>query len=248
MDDLISIVVPTYNCEKYILETLKSIKSQTYRNFEVLIIDDCSTDNTYNTIKDLLQEDCRFIYHRLEVNSGAAIARNTAVEMSKGSFIAFIDSDDLWVEYKLEKQIKFMKDNNYPFTATQFGRIDQNGIKLKWVSKYIKVRNYNKLLKRSPGNSTVMYNANVLGKTYIPNIRKRNDYVMWLSIIKKSKSIYEINEVMSYYRIREDSLSRNKKSLLKFQWNVYRDIEKLSLFKSTYLMCWFIVRGVLKLK
>lgn len=247
MEDLVSIVIPTYNCADFITATLESILKQTHSNYEALIIDDCSTDDSYEVIKPFL-EDERFIYHKLLTNSGAAIARNKGVELSKGDFIAFLDSDDLWIENKLEKQLIFMKENAYHFTSTTYGRIDNDGNKIEWESKFIKKRNYNKLLRRSPGNSTVMYNAKELGKTFIPDIKKRNDYVMWLKIIKKAKYIYEIDDVLMYYRIREGSLSRKKCSLIKYHWFVYRKIEKLSILKSSYLISWFVLKGVLKFK
>ncbi len=248
MDDLVSVIVPTYNCEEYILETLHSIKNQTYKNFEVIIIDDCSTDNSEFLINDFILTDNRFKYIKLDENSGAAIARNKGVEMACGKFIAFLDSDDIWVENKLELQLSFMNDNDYLFTSTVYGRINQIGEKLNWLSKYIDVRNYNKLLRRCPGNSTVMYNAQVVGKIFIPNIKKRNDYVMWLTLIKKTTYIYEMNNVLTYYRIRDNSLSYNKRSLIKYHWFVYRKIEKLSFMKSLYLILWFILKGVLKFK
>ncbi len=247
LEKLVSIIIPTYNCGQYILDTLISIQNQTYTNFEALIIDDYSTDNTYEVIKGMLDNDKRFIYTKLETNSGAAMARNKGVELANGTYIAFLDSDDVWTKEKLEKQVKFMSENNYSFSSTVYGRIDQYNNKINWLSKYIPIRNYNKVLKRCPGNSTVMYNADTLGKTYIPDIKKRNDYVMWLSIIKKAKYIYEMEETLTYYRIREDSLSRDKKTLIKYHWYVYRKIEKLSVIKSAYLIWWYIFKAIFKL-
>lgn len=243
---LVSIIIPVYNCEKYLSETIDSVIYQTYTNWELIIIDDCSTDKSSYIINKYNNPKIRYI--KLEQNSGAAIARNKGVEEAKGVYIAFLDGDDLWHKFKLEKQINFMVKNNYLFSSTIYQRIDENSSIINWVSKHFKKRDYNLLLRRCPGNSTVIYNCKILGKTYIPNIRKRNDYVMWLSIIKRSVYIYEMNEVLSYYRIRDDSLSNNKMRLIKYQWNVYRKIEKLSLCNSLYLLGLHSFRGILKIK
>lgn len=244
--ELVSIVMPVYNCSDYIKDTINSVIEQTYTNWELIMVDDCSIDNTFDIIESFLSAKIK--YFKLEVNSGAAVARNEAIKNSNGKYIAFLDSDDLWDRFKLEKQIKFMEENNYSFTSTLYQRIDESSNKLKWVCKHIKKRNYNKLLKRCPGNSTVIYNQEILGKTYIQNIRKRNDYVMWLAVIKKSIYIYELDEVLAYYRIRDNSLSNKKSSLVKYQWNVYREIEKLSLIKSVYILSIHIFRGIFKIK
>lgn len=243
--DLVSVVMPVYNCEDFLDETIKSVLKQSYTNWELIIVDDGSTDNSEMIIKSYLSEKIK--YFKLDENSGAALARNKAIEEASGTYIAFLDSDDLWHRYKLEKQINFMIKNNYLFTSTLYKRINEYNNKLTWVVKHFRKRDYNLLLQRCPGNSTVIYNCKVLGKTYIPNIRKRNDYVMWLSIIKKSVFIYELDEVLCYYRIRNNSLSKNKIKLVKYQWFVYRDIEKLPLFKSIYILGIHIVRGVFKL-
>lgn len=244
--DLVSVIIPVYNCGDYIKETIDSVLNQTYSNFEVIIVDDCSTDNTSSVIKSFNSNKIK--YFRLDINSGAAIARNNAIHYSTGTYLAFLDADDLWDKYKLEKQINFMINNNYTFTSTLYQRIDSNSKKINWISKHFFKRDYELLLKRCPGNSTVIYNCSKLGKIYIPNVRKRNDYVMWLSLIKKSNYMYELDEVLSFYRIRNDSLSNKKSELVKYQWHVYREIEKLSFFKSIYILSIYIVRGLLRIK
>ncbi len=243
---LVSIIMPVYNCGAYINETINCVLNQTYSNWELIIVDDCSTDDTKSIIDNYINEKIK--YYKLDYNQGAAHARNIAIEHASGNYIAFLDGDDLWDEHKLEKQINFMITNNYSFTSTLYSRIDENGNYKKWISKYVKRRDYNLLLKRCPGNSTIIYNKDILGKTYIPHIRKRNDYVMWLSIIKKSIYIYELEEVLSFYRIRKNSLSSKKTELVKYQWFVYRKLEKLSFIKSSYLLSLHIIRGVFKIK
>lgn len=244
-DDLVSIVMPAYNCADYILRTIQSVQAQYYSNWELIIVNDCSTDDTDKIIKECIKEDSRIIYAKNEVNSGAAISRNKAVELATGQYLAFIDSDDVWKPSKLEKQIQFMKKNNYQFTCTSYDKIDENDINLNRVINSFDVLDYNGLLKHCPGNSTVIYDAKALGKHIIPNIRKRNDYVMWLQVIKEAGILYGLNEVLSSHRVREGSISSNKVSLVKFHWYVYRRIQGMSLFKSMYMVGYWIMKGLL---
>lgn len=229
----VSIIMPAYNSEQYISESIQSVLNQDYDNWELLIVDDQSTDNTVKVIESF--NDHRIKVFQLAQNSGAAIARNTAISKAQGDFMAFLDSDDLWHPEKLSCQINFMLRNNYDFTSTEYGNIndDQELINITVNHDYL---DYDGLLKYCPGNSTVIYNVKKLGKFYIPDIRKRNDFVMWLQVIKKAKVLYGLKETLTYYRVREDSLSINKTSLVKYQWKVYRDIEGLSLIKSLYLL------------
>ena len=125
MSDLISIITPTYNCGKFIGETIESVINQTYENWEMIIVDDCSKDNTKDIVNKYAQNDDRIKYYLLEKNSGAAIARTKAMELANGNYMAFLDSDDLWVEDKLEKQLKFMKENNFNFVCTEYEQIDE---------------------------------------------------------------------------------------------------------------------------
>jgi teichuronic acid biosynthesis glycosyltransferase TuaG len=247
-EELVSIVMPTYNCADFIDIALDSVISQTYRNWEVIVVDDCSTDNTARVVKDYMRKDSRIKYHKLEKNSGAAVARNTAVKLAQGKYIAFLDSDDVWFAEKLTKQISFMEENNYFFTCSSYTKIGEKG---KYLNKTVKARkqsNYDDILKRNPGNSTVVYNADELGKIVIPNIRKRNDYVMWLSVIKKAGVLYGIDEPLASHRIRKGSLSKKKVNLVGYHWKVYREIEKLSLLKSCYLIVYWVIVTVFKLR
>ncbi len=247
-EDLVSIIMPAYNCGDYIGIALDSVIAQTYQNWEVIVVDDCSTDNTAEIVKNYMSKDPRIKYYRLDKNSGAAVARNKAIELARGKYIAFLDSDDVWFPEKLSKQIGFMSQHGYTFTCTSYTKIDEQG---NYLNRTIKARvksNYNDILKRSPGNSTVVYNAEVLGKFKIPDIRKRNDYVMWLQVIKKAKLLYGIEEPLSCHRIRKGSLSRNKLSLVGYHWKVYREIEQLSLLKSIYLIVYLAIVTIFKLK
>ena len=249
MEDLVSIIIPTYNCGKFIGETIESALKQTYKNWEMIIVDDCSKDNTNEVVEKYSKEDSRIKYYALSKNSGAAIARTKAMEIASGKYMAFLDSDDLWVKDKLQKQITFMKNNDYNFTCTAYEQIDEDGGTLDRIIKAIPKTSYNRLLLDCPvGNSTVMYNVEMLGKFVVPNIRKRNDDALWFQILKKEKYIYGIPEPMMKYRIRNNSISSNKVSLVKYHWKLYREIEHLSVLRSTFhIFCWGLLK-VFKIK
>ena len=246
-NELVSIIMPTYNCAKFIGKTIESVLNQTYSNWELIIVDDCSKDNTEEVVKAF--NDSRIKYNKLENNSGAAIARTEAMKIASGTYMAFLDSDDLWKKDKLEKQLKFMKENNYNFTCTAYEQINEAGEKLNKIIKSKKRADYNRILLDCPvGNSTVMYNVEKLGKFEVPNIRKRNDDCLWLQILKKEKYIYGMTEVLMEYRIRSNSISSNKFSLIKYHWQLYREIEHLSVFRSVFHICWWGVIKVLHIK
>ena len=247
-EELVSIIMPAYNCGDFIGIAFDSVISQTYQNWEVIVIDDCSTDNTVEVIKEYIKKDNRIKYHKLEKNSGAAVARNKAVDLASGKYMAFLDSDDVWFSDKLTKQIGFMEENDYRFTCTSYTKIDEQGEFLNRIIVARPKRNYDGVLKTCPGNSTVIYNAEKLGKIKIPDIKKRNDYVMWLQVIKKEKYLHGIQEPLGSHRIRAEGISSNKKSLVRYHWEVYREIEKLSLIKSSYLIGYWVVATVFKLR
>lgn len=246
--DLVSIIMPAYNCGDFIGVTLDSVIAQTYQNWEIIIVDDCSIDTTAEVVHSYMVNDPRIKYHKLDINSGAAVARNKAIDLAKGRYLAFLDSDDVWFPEKLSKQIYFMKQNNYSFTCTSYTKIDEHGNYLNRTINAKVKSDYNAILKRCPGNLTVIYDAKVLGKFKIPNIRKRNDYVMWLQVIKKAKSLYGIEEPLGSHRIRTGSLSRRKADLVGYHWKVYREIEQLSILKSSYLICYWVIVTVFKLR
>lgn len=249
MSDLISIITPTYNCGNFIEETIQSVLNQTYTNWEMIIVDDCSSDNTKEIVEKYVEFDSRIKYFLLENNSGAAISRTKAMGLANGNYIAFLDSDDLWLPNKLESQLKFMKDNNYAFTCTNYEQIDETGIALNRVIKTKSKTDYNGVLLTCPvGNSTVMYSVDKLGKFIVPNIRKRNDDALWLQILKKEKYIYGMNEVLMKYRIRSNSISSNKLELVKYHWKLYREIEHLSILRSVFHICYWGVLKIFKIK
>lgn len=242
---LVSIIMPAYNSAPYIETTIETVKLQSYKKWELIIVDDVSTDKTFEILERLAKEDSRIKVSKLPINSGAAQARNEALKIAQGEFIAFLDSDDTWKEEKLEKQINFMNKNEYVFSCTFYSKIDETGDSLDRIVKYKAKGNYTELLKNCPGNSTVIYNASKIGeKIFIENIRKRNDYLMWLTVIKKTENLFCLEEVLSSHRIRSGSLSKNKFSLIKFHWEIYRNKETLNFIHSLYLLVYWILKPI----
>lgn len=232
---LVSIITPTYNSALYIGETIESVLKQSYKNWEMIIVDDCSIDNTKGIVEGYMQKDFRIRYYKLEANSGAAIARNRAMELAKGKYMAFLDSDDLWASNKLEYQLLFMENNGYPFSCTSYSQISESGKSLNRTIKAKNKVNYNRLLLDCPvGNSSVMYDVSKMGKFEVPNIRKRNDDALWLKMLKKEEYIWGLSDCLMYYRIRPNSISINKLNLLKYHWCLYRRIEHLSILRSLF--------------
>ena len=249
MRKLVSVITPTYNCGAFIGKTIESVQAQTYTDWEMVIVDDCSADNTREVVERYAEKDSRIYYHILPENSGAAVARTKAMQLAKGNFMAFLDSDDLWMPDKLQRQLDFMQKNSYAFTCTAYEQIDEDGNLLNKTVKTVKKTNYNRLLLDCPvGNSTVMYNVDAIGKFEVPNIRKRNDDALWLAMLKKEKYIYGMPDVLMQYRIRKNSISSNKLQLIKYHWILYREIEHLNVFRSAFHICWWCLLKVFKIK
>lgn len=242
---LISVITPSYNSEKFIGETIESVLNQTYRNWEMVIVDDCSTDNTVSIVEKYTELDDRIKLFILEENSGSAIARNTAMEHANGQYIAFLDSDDLWLPEKLDKQLDFMRERNVAFSFTKYVRILEDGTKTNAVSDAPQAVNYDDLMKRCViGCLTVMLDRDKIGSIEMVNIRTRQDYVYWLTITKKGFLAYGIPEVLAEYRLVDNSISSNKWKAAKRNWYVFRHIEKQSLLKSIWYFSNYVVRSV----
>lgn len=245
--ELVSIVVPVFNSEKFITETIQSVKNQTYQNWELLLVNDCSTDKSEQIIREYEKEDKRIILVNLETNSGAAIARNTGISSAKGKYVAFLDADDLWDKEKLEKQIKFMKENNYNFTFTGYEFADENGNNLGKRVNVPKQINYKQALKNTTiFTSTVIFNVDNLGKDLVsmPNVRRGQDTATWWKVLKTGVIAYGVNESLSLYRRSNNTLSSNKLKALKRTWNLYRNVEGLSFFRSLYNFCWYCFNAI----
>jgi len=248
-EKLVSIITPTYNCAKFIARTIDSVQAQTYQNWEMIIVDDLSQDNTKEIVAQYMQNDPRIQYHVLPTNSGAAVARTTAMKLAKGAYMAFLDSDDIWYPEKLEKQLAWMEEQGVAFSCTAYEQIDEEDKLLGKTIKTIKKTNYNRLLLDCPvGNSSVMYHVEKMGKFEVPNIRKRNDDALWLQMLKKEEFIWGMPEVLMQYRIRQNSISSNKLKVIKYHWILYREIEHLSVLRSAFHIFWWCLIKVLRIK
>ena len=246
---LVSIITPTYNCGAYIAETIDSVIAQTYTNWEMVIVDDCSTDETAEIVRHDTENAKRVKYHKVPENSGAAVARTTAMRLAQGNYMAFLDSDDLWMPDKLEKQLDFMRKNGHAFSCTSYCQIDKGGNSLNRVVYAKKRVDYNRLLLDCPvGNSTVMYDVERMGKFEVPNIRKRNDDALWLRMLKAEKYIWGMSDVLMKYRVRPNSISINKFSLIKYHWYLYREIEHLNVSRSVFHVIFWCFLKVFHIK
>lgn len=199
MNDMVSIIMPSYNTGEYIKQTINSVLAQTYKNWELIIVDDCSTDSTDEIVEQFLT-DKRIKYLKNEHNSGAAVSRNRALREAKGKWIAFLDSDDLWMPEKLMWQIKFMKKHNFYFSYTNYSEIDEsgkpNGITVTGPKRITKTGMFNYCW---PGCLTVMYDGEYVGLVQIKDIKKNNDYAMWLKVCKMA-DCYLLDECLAQYR------------------------------------------------
>lgn len=239
---LISIITPNYNSEKFIAETIESVVSQSYKNWELLIVDDCSTDNSTIIIEEFIEKDKRIQLIKLQQNGGAAITRNKGVSLAKGDYIAFLDSDDRWFVDKLTKQLSFMLDKDIAFSFTSYYSVSEQ----KTDQKLINVKqtiNYKQLLTNNYiGCLTVMYSVKKIGKVYFPNIIKRQDWALWLKITRSNIVAYGIQEPLAWYTRRNYSLSSKKVNLLKYNWLVYRKFERIHFLKAVFLMIQLIIK------
>ena len=203
--ELVSIIMPTYNCARFICESIDSVLAQTYTNWELIIVDDSSTDNTAEMVANF--NDPRIHYLRNEQNEGAALTRNKALRAAKGRYIAFLDSDDLWHPDKLERQIAFMEQNGYAFTYHEYTEIDESS---KPLGVYVSGKDHVRLFDMKaccwPGCLSVMYDMEVVGLIQIPDIRKNNDSAMWLQAIQKA-DCYLLPENLAQYRRRTGSIT-----------------------------------------
>ncbi len=246
MKDLVSIIMPSYNSEKYIAESIQSVIEQTYENWELLIVDDGSNDDSKQIIRKFMEHNKRIKLINLYRNYGPAIARNIGISEAKGRYIAFLDSDDIWLSYKLEKQLKFMNKNKVALCYSSYYLINE---KSKITGKFIipkKKVDYFELLKTCIiGNLTAIYDIKKVGKVFMENVG-HEDYTLWLKILKKIDYAYGIKEPLSKYRIIKNSISANKLKAAKWQWNIYRNVEKLSLFESLYYFMYYAYNGLKK--
>ncbi len=247
--NLVSIITPSYKSERFIAECIKSVLAQTYENWEMIIVDDCSPDDANNIIKEYQKKDARIKFIQLKQNSGPAVARNTAIKEANGRFIAFLDADDLWMPQKLQKQIDFMLKDNIEFSFSEYVKIDENSTIVSSVIERPKKVDYVKMLKSNYIPClTVIYDTKRLGKVYMPSILKRQDYALWLKILKKIDYAYCYCEPLAQYRFYSGSLSSNKFIAASYVWKLYREIEHLSIFRATYYFINYVIISFIKYK
>ena len=234
--DKVSIITPTYNSAAYICHTIDSIRSQSYKNWELLITDDNSTDNTWSILEHYSNIDSRVKIFRFAQNRGPAKSRNNSISHAVGRYIAFCDSDDLWEPSKLEEQITFQKDYNYDITYSYYTIIDKNGKEIGAVKSPSKINYSLMLLNDFIGFLTVIYDTNKFGKVYLPNILKRQDWALLLILFKNKASSGCYKKHLAKYRLHEKSISNNKMSLVKYIFEVYYSIMKIGCVASVLLL------------
>lgn len=246
-NNLVSIITPSFNSEKFIAETINSVQNQTYQNWEMIIVDDCSKDKTVEIVKQIIKSDNRIKLIQLEKNSGPAIARNKGIQEVSGKFMTFLDADDIWFPDFLENSIKAIKEQGIHFVFSSYRRSDED---LNFIySDFIvpqKVTYHDILKTNSISCLTAFIDIEVLGKKFMPEVFKRQDMGLWLKYLKEIPFAYGIAEPKAIYRIRKNSLSRKKSDLLKYQWQFYRNVENLNIFQSCYYMAHWMYRGFLK--
>lgn len=248
MKAMVSIIMPTYNCGKFIAEAIQSVQAQTYENWELWVIDDCSTDETEGIVQSFMR-DKRIHYHCMEENGGPAPARNYGLRRASGRYIAFLDSDDLWHPQKLEKQLAFMRRmqaEGCRFSCTAYAKMDDRGCCLNRVVVPPEKTGYWKMffLSNPIGNSSVIFDREYFGLVQAPLIPKRNDYGLWLRMLRGGSVCFGMKETLMKYRIREGSVTHDKFKMIRHHWHLYRNVEKLSLPLCIIGMaCWAFVKG-----
>ncbi len=245
---LVTIITPNYNTADFIGETIESVLAQTFDDWEMIIVDDASTDNSREIIQAYADKDKRIKPVFLKENGGQGKARNIATDLASGQYIAFLDSDDIWHPEKLERHLNFIKKEKAVFSHTSYGFIDEEG---KNILKDFHVSahpvTYKDLLKRTEISClTAMYDVQKIGKFYMPNLRRKQDYGLWLAILKKGYVSHPLDEVLAWYRQRRISTTSNKKKLIIEHFRFLRNVEKLSVFQSVFYTFYWGWNGLKK--
>jgi teichuronic acid biosynthesis glycosyltransferase TuaG len=245
----VSIITPVYNSEKYIRDTITCVLNQPYKNWEMYLVDDCSTDASAEIIKEMTGSDKRFIYHKLDVNSGAAAARNYAIRSCQGRFAAFLDADDLWQPAKLEKQVGFMLEQDIAFSCSDYDIIDDEGCPKNKIISIPKVVTYNLYLRNTIIQTvSVVVDISKAGKDLLnmPPLRRRQDAATWCQLLKNGFNCYGLNQTLASYRKAADSLSSNKFKAVKGTWFLLRHVERLSLPRACFCFVGYAFNAVRK--
>ena len=244
---LVSVIMPSYNAERYIAESIESVLAQTYGNWELVITDDCSTDSTPTIAEAYGKKDPRIKFCVAKQHGGIAETRNLSLQRAQGKFIAFLDNDDLWMPDKLEKQVRFMTENNYAFCYSEYELMKEDGTPKGKVIKTAGVISYHKYLRNTIiGSGTIMLDQEKTGALTMPDNATSDDMALWCKILKAGHCAYPIKEVLMKYRVRNNSASANKWKAAKDVWRVYRNQEHLSVFRSITCFIGYAFNAVIK--
>ena len=248
MNDLVSIIVPSYNSKCFVGDTIRSVLSQSYKNWEMIIVDDCSIDNSVEIIERIIGDNPKIRLIKLENNVGSAQSRNAALEVANGRFIAFLDSDDIWHPDKLEKQVVFMLKRKAPISFTSYELIDENGESKNHIIHSVeKLTQIDYLKNTIIGFSTSMIDTQIVGNSFrMMNIRTRQDASLWITLLGKGFIAQGINEVLMKYRVHSQSISANKVKAAKQVWNLYFNLHGLGFLKSIYCFSFYVFNAVKK--
>lgn len=243
---MISVITPAYNAEAYVAETIESVLAQTYTDWEMIIVDDCSTDRTYEIAVRYSENDGRIKVIRHENNSGVAAARNTALDAASGDYVAFLDSDDMWFPDKLRIQYDFMEKHGYVLTYTKYQIVMTDGERGKQIDVPEKMTYCDIFKNTAIACLTVMVNRKVSGNFYMPPLKHTEDQCAWQDILKRGYDAYGLNETLALYRCGNTSLTSDKKKVIKRQWSTYRDYYHFSVPKSLYYFCCYAINALKK--
>jgi teichuronic acid biosynthesis glycosyltransferase TuaG len=248
VNDLVSIIVPVYNAERFIKETIQTVLNQTYENWELLLVNDRSTDGSAKLINSCIAKDKRIKLLENKVNTGTAITRNKGIGAAKGRYIAFLDADDQWLSTKLEKQVSFMHKMDCEFSFTSYEYADENCAPNGRIAKVPTSITHKQAMKNTTiFTSTVMFDMNKLSKDdiHMPNV-KYEDSACWWKVLKKIGIAYGIQEVLTYYRRTSGTYSANKFKAVGMTWNLYRNVEKLDFFRSAYYLSHYAYNATMR--
>lgn len=245
--ELVSIITPSYNSSRFVAQTIESVLKQTYGNWELLITDDCSQDETVEIIRSFADRDSRIRLFPLKKNVGAAEARNNSLAHARGRYIAFLDSDDLWYPEKLERQLVFMREKGCAFSVTYYDTITEEGSPLGRIVRAPRRFGYRRYLRNTViGCLTVVIDREQVGDFRMPDIRSSHDMALWLIIMRRGYEVYTLEAVLASYRLVSTSNTAKKWKAAKDVWRVYREYEKLSLWYSAYNFMGYTLNAVWK--
>lgn len=247
MNPLVSIIMPLFNAERYVAQSIESVLAQSYTNWELLVCDDCSSDASAAIVASFAAQDPRIKISYSTENKGIAKTRNACLSLAQGRFVAFLDDDDLWTSDKLEKQVRFMLKSQCGFCYANYDLMNEDGSARGKTIRTEGVIDYHKYLKNTIiGCGTVMLDTVQVGEIALPENKTSDDMALWLSILSRGHNAYPLDEVLMHYRVRSDSASSNKLKAARDVWQVYRKIEKIPFFKSLCYFCCYAFNAIKK--